>query len=96
MKKYKARVSNRWGCEAKIDEVDVEKETAQSVWIDGRRRAKVSDYETYFDTWGNAHSALMNRQKKQIKNYRLMLQRANSRLNEIKKMDESDMAGAIE
>ncbi|MEW8048955.1 MAG: hypothetical protein AB2792_20095 [Candidatus Thiodiazotropha sp.] len=37
-----------------IEPVQVEKETDKSVWINGRRSAKRSDYENYFDSFDDA------------------------------------------
>lgn len=35
MKKYKCQLSRSSGCEARIKEIEIEKETERSVWIDG-------------------------------------------------------------
>jgi hypothetical protein len=42
----------------KITPVEIEKETHSSVWVDGRRRAKISDYAAYFTTFQMAHNYL--------------------------------------
>ncbi len=41
-----------------IQAVQVEKETKQSVWIDGRRSAKQTTYENYFDSFDDAKNFL--------------------------------------
>lgn len=53
--KYKA-YKRTWG--TTIEPVQVEKETVSSIWIDGRRSAKRSSYENYFDTWDEAKEFL--------------------------------------
>lgn len=57
MIKYKAN-SSSWRGEW-IESVDVERETDQSVWVNGRRSAKETRYECYFDTWEAAHNHLV-------------------------------------
>ena len=51
MKYYKAKLST-WCPE--ITEVEVERETEQSVFINGRREAKESHYTAYFKTYNEA------------------------------------------
>jgi hypothetical protein len=60
MKKYKTDACS-WGVPAYIEEVEVERETESSVWIKGRRNAKVTDYAMYFDTWEDAHDYLLKK-----------------------------------
>ena len=86
VKKYKCRLSNRWGCEASIEEVDVDKETAKSVWINGSRYAKISDYSNYYDSWDEAKHALLVCHEYYTKMIRLRLESANSALGNIKDM----------
>lgn len=50
-----------WGAE--ITAVEVEKETARSVWIDGRRRVKA---DRYFDTWDGARDYLVEMSKEKM------------------------------
>jgi hypothetical protein len=40
-------------------EVEVEKVTDKSVWIDGRRRSRETDWECYFETYQEAKQALI-------------------------------------
>jgi hypothetical protein len=60
MKKYKTD-SCQWIISGKIEEVEVERETASSIWINGRRNSKVGDFYMYFDTWDDAHAFLKKR-----------------------------------
>ena len=66
--KYVARISYKWGSSAEIKEVEVEKETDKSVWINGRRTAKETEYATFFDSFEAAKKALISRQKHVINN----------------------------
>jgi hypothetical protein len=61
MKKYR---TGGWGKEL-IEEVEVERETEQCVWIkryptskEASRHAKRSSYDNFFDTWEEAHAYL--------------------------------------
>jgi len=68
MKKYFAQIQKRWSCQAEIKEIEVERETDSSVWINGRRNAKRSDWGNYYDTWQEAHDALLSRQRTHLSN----------------------------
>jgi len=86
MKKYKARIYNRWGCDALITEVEVERETEHSVWRNGKREAKRSEYVNYYDSWYDAHHALLSHQLNYIDSIRKRLDSAKARLVEIEGM----------
>jgi len=86
MKKYKARIHPRWDSEAKIREVEIEKETEKSVWINGNRSAKRSEWANYYDTWEDAHKALLFQQESYINNLRKRLEISKGVLGNIKGM----------
>ena len=44
-----------------IERVEIERETESSVWIGDRRRAKRSEYESYWDSWEEARSYLIEK-----------------------------------
>jgi hypothetical protein len=69
-----------------IEAVEVEKETEACVWIRGRRIAKRSSYERYFDTWAEAKADLMQRAEEAIAHARRSLERANGYLGNVKGM----------
>jgi hypothetical protein len=48
-------------------EVEVEKVTDKSVWIDGRRKLRETQWECYFETYQEARQALMNNRMAQIR-----------------------------
>lgn len=86
MTKYSCRLNNRWGCEAKIEEIEVEKESEKSVWIEGNRNAKMSDYANYYSSWDEAKNALYSCQKTYVDGVRSSLERAKGVLGNIKGM----------
>ncbi len=47
-------------------EVD-ERETKHSVWINGKKRAKVTNWDNYHDTWAEAKQHLMWRALQRVK-----------------------------
>lgn len=53
--------------------VEAERETEQCVWVAGRRRAKISDYYNFFNTWDDAHNFLKDCAQKEVLNARLQL-----------------------
>ena len=66
--KYVARISYKWGSSAEIKEVEVEKETDKSVWINGSRTAKATAYSTFFDTFQEAKKGLISNQVRILNN----------------------------
>jgi hypothetical protein len=80
-----------------IEAVQVEKETAQSVWINSwtfkgagtgpaRKHAKRSQYDNYFDTWQEAYQFLLERAISRVLSARRELDLANSHLGNVKGM----------
>ena len=67
-----------------IVEVQVERETNASVWIDGNRRAKRSEYDNYFDSWVDAKKHLLERAERKLKGARRSLHLAQSEYGNIK------------
>lgn len=70
----------------KIKEIDLDRATASSVWIDGRRRARESEYEAYFDTWDEARKHLLFIYEKRVAQARSQLQYESDLLGNIKGM----------
>ena len=83
MIKYRVEIPWRWDAAAEIIEVEVEKETDKSVWINGSRNAKVSEDANYYDTWEEAKDALVVCQKSRVNRLRSQLVKANSILGSI-------------
>lgn len=70
----------------RIEEVEVERETDSSVWVSGRRRSKISEFESFFETWDEAHRHLMAVSHSKVDAARRDLERANSTHGNIKGM----------
>jgi len=66
MKKYLAHTWRGY-ITPKIKEVEIEKETPASVWINGRRYQKYSEYEKYYDSFLEAYTFLVKEQERWIK-----------------------------
>lgn len=98
MKKYMVELSE-FNVYAEIKEVEVERETAEFIFINGmngRRCKKRSSYENYYNTWEEAKAALYKSQGDRVLRLRNELDRAENRLLDIigmkninKPMDES-------
>ena len=84
IKKFKARP----GFFDTIEEVTVERETESSVWINGRRSAKRSSYDNYFDTWREAHECILLIAKKKLRSAKMRVSAAEDRLAKIDSMVE--------
>ena len=50
-----------------IFQVEIDRETKKSIWINGRRQAKTNSYENYHNTWTDAFDYLMTQQAKKLK-----------------------------
>ena len=70
----------------KIDPVEVSRTTDSSVWIDGRRRAIISEGEGYFPTWDEAHQWMLFGYEAKVISARRSLEYANSLLGNVKGM----------
>ena len=70
----------------KIEVVQVERETATSVFIDGSRVAKRSSYRCYFDTWDKAHAFLTEQAQANVDSARRRLELANAFAGNVKGM----------
>ena len=69
-----------------IEEIDVERETDSSVWINGRRSAKNSSWHKYWDSWEEAHAFLLEKAEKSLQSARRSLERAQGEYGNIKGM----------
>jgi hypothetical protein len=69
-----------------IKEVEIDRETASSVFIKGRRTAKKSEYAAYFSTWEGAHAYLLGKAEMKVESARVTLQQAHDKLGNVKGM----------
>ncbi len=84
--KYQIKLSNRWDNEADIQPIEIEKETSKSVWIDGNRTLKRSSYWNFYDSFKEAKLVLLEAQRARIKRLQEALKKAESVLDDIKKL----------
>lgn len=64
IKMYK--VTNYYFTKPEIYEVEVDRTTESSVWIDGNRRNRYSNHDNYYETFKEAKKALLARYKRRI------------------------------
>jgi hypothetical protein len=91
MIKYKARISN-YAFINDIDAVECERETESSVFINGRRNLKRSSYDNFYDTWGEAHAALLANAQRLVEQRRKDMARSEASLLAIQAMVKPDGA----
>jgi hypothetical protein len=72
-----------WGNDL-IERIEIERETAASVWIRGNRHAKQSEYLKYFDNWDDAKAQLMEKAERKLKSCRRSLERAQGEYGNVK------------
>jgi outer membrane protein OmpA-like peptidoglycan-associated protein len=79
-----------------ITKVAIEKFTDSSVWIDGRRRARATDFEGYFPTFGDAKAHLLEKAEDKLANARHALQRAQGEHGNIAGLRDTTTANATQ
>lgn len=82
----KYKIKGRY-TEAKIEEVEVVRETAQCIFVPAnktksnpngeRKEFKMTEWAEYYDTWAAAHAALTDKAARQVANARRALEIAN-------------------
>lgn len=88
MIKYRTRWDN-------IEAVEVLRETDKMVFVHGRggrkeeREAKRSDYQNWFDSWGEAKAFLVANAEKDVEDARMQLERAKGKLGQLLGMREA-------
>lgn len=91
MKKFRVNVYS-----LRIEEKEVSKETASTVtWIDRwkdqaveRKERKVTSDRRWFDTWADAKAWLVEKAERDVVSARQYLERANSKLGNVKGMKD--------
>jgi hypothetical protein len=71
-----------------IKEVEVDRFSEMSVWIDGRRIARRTENHNYFDTWEEAHNYLIDRATDNVYTAQRELTRAEAELDKIKALNQ--------
>jgi hypothetical protein len=88
--KYKVRLGRY--PQPQIQTVECERETDYWVWIGSRRYAKFSAGCYYFDSWEEAHAALLEAAKRSLDNAKHALKLAKERYDSISDMVYSQPA----
>ena len=70
-----------------IEEVKIDREKENSVWFNGPRNAKRSEWYNYFDTWEQAHKYLLNKYQETLLSTERKLKAAQREYDEIKKLN---------
>lgn len=74
------------GYKEDIEAIEIERETESSVWIDGRRRSKLSTWDIYHDTWEAARDHLMTTATHKVRNYQSRLDSVKAELSKFSKL----------
>jgi len=73
-----------------IEAIEVEKETEKCVWLKSvnnskaHKHYKITEYYRYFDTWEDAHDALLDDAERTTQSLQRQLEQVNVRLSNIK------------
>jgi hypothetical protein len=78
----------RWCYKPEVSIVSVEKSTERSVWIKGRRQARCSGYESFFETFDDAKAHLIGRARGEIAVCQRRLDTARNKLREVEQIKE--------
>ena len=76
----------------RITPLVVQRYTDSSVWVGGRRRARVTDWESVFPTWEEAKAHLLSQADKNLQSARAALARAQAEYGNIKGMKDPAIA----
>jgi hypothetical protein len=82
MIKYRSGGYNKNG--APIEAVEVQRETQSTIWINGKRGSKRTEYDNYFDTWDEAKEFLLSKASSELASARRKLERAQGEYGNIK------------
>ncbi len=78
-------------CLTKIKAVPVERETVHSVWVNGRKRSKVTGWDNYHSTWEDAHTFLIAEAMARVKTKIEALSKAEKALRYVSNLKPSDL-----
>ena len=85
--KTKYLASEGWNS-PRVETVQVESETSSTVTIKGKRRKKETQYESYFDTWQEAHEWLLRGAEGRLTSARRSLEMAQGFHGNVKGMKQ--------
>lgn len=64
----------------RIERIEIERESASCVWVNGRKRAKHTSWESYFNSFEEAKASLVQEAEEEVESAKADLQRARSKL----------------
>jgi hypothetical protein len=68
---------------ARIKTVQADRQTDSSVWINGRRHAKRSNWDNYYSTWDVAKRHIVSKATHKVTAYRARLAEATAHLKKV-------------
>lgn len=74
-----------------IEAVEVERFNDKSVWINGRRNARKSSYEKYFETWNLAKAYLIQEISEEVKRCQNQLEYELKRLEKAQNLKNPEL-----
>jgi hypothetical protein len=75
-----------------IEPVSVERSTESSVWVKGRRCARITGWGAYYPTWQEAKDALVAAAEKRVASATAALTYANEQLAKMKSLEPVALA----
>jgi hypothetical protein len=78
----------RWCYRPEVSIVSIERSTESSVWINGRRHARCSGYESFFETFDDAKAHLIGRARGELSALQRRLYTARNKLREAEQIKE--------
>jgi hypothetical protein len=92
IKKRQMKNSESWyvakvGFFPAIVPVEIERHSGASIWlVGGKRRARISDWQSYFKTWEEAKNHLLETQQAEVDNAQKRLDHQLKRLERVKRI----------
>lgn len=83
------RVKTRY--DLSVVKIKADRANEKSVWIDGRRSSRFSDYYRYFDSFQEAKDWLIDRTTSRLERYEEKLEEEAQNLKEFEALKESDV-----
>jgi hypothetical protein len=75
----------RW---EQITPVQVERSTQTSIWMDGHRESRASNYTSYFPSWEEARNYLLDKTEREAASLKAQLTRKEGLLGNLRGMKE--------
>ena len=73
-------------CMESVQTIEVERFTDSSVWVRGRRRPRLAEYWSYFDSFEKAKSYLVSKAELELKQYENRVVNLRAKVEALKKL----------